>query len=136
MSERKRKRGEESRSERPNKKVATAATADNVKVSVVQDIGEWPPIIGGRIRSKPRDYVNESKSSQRLPRGFLSPPRLPSSLTGNVKRMVEHNCQRILSLCCTRPVTQPLITRRKKTRAPRKTFSTTISEFMILPMET
>lgn len=52
MSERKRKRDEESRSERPNKKVATVATADNVKVSVVQDIGEWPPIIGGRIRSK------------------------------------------------------------------------------------
>ena len=52
MSEKKRKRGEESRNERPNKKVATVATADNVQVSVVQDIGEWPPIIGGRIPFK------------------------------------------------------------------------------------
>lgn len=54
MSERKRKRGEESRSERPQKKAATAATSTGVvKVSVVQEFGEWTPIIGGRLHSEP-----------------------------------------------------------------------------------
>lgn len=51
MSERKRKRGEESHSERPSKKAATAISTGTLKVSVVEESGEWPPIIGGRIRS-------------------------------------------------------------------------------------
>ena len=52
MSERKRKRDEESHSERPNKRAAKAPSTGILKVSVVEEIGEWPPIIGGRIRLK------------------------------------------------------------------------------------
>jgi hypothetical protein len=75
MSERKRKRGEESRSELSNKKPAKEASSDVVEVSVVKATGEWPPILGGRMRSEifSKSLTHHSVYSGAIPalKGFL-----------------------------------------------------------------
>ena len=48
MSEKKRKRDSQGKAERPHKKVAIASPSnlDTVKVSVLQEVEEWTPLLG------------------------------------------------------------------------------------------
>ena len=50
MSERKRKRDSQEK-QRPRKKISTAslAASDSVKISVLQDVDEWTPMLGKSI---------------------------------------------------------------------------------------
>lgn len=51
MSEKKRKRVSQSKSERPHKKIAISSppSSDTVKVSLLPDVDEWTPLLGNHL---------------------------------------------------------------------------------------
>jgi len=46
MSEKKRKSNDDPINQRPQKIVATGPPANNIKVSLLEDGGEWQPVLG------------------------------------------------------------------------------------------